>query len=80
MNEEKTSKQFNELSEAAKNEASDFISYLHKKYKIKNSKNNGRKNKLKFYGIFKDKDDMKDSTIWVRDVREKHLMNDKSLV
>lgn len=70
MNVEKTIKQFNELSESAKNEASDFISYLHKKYKIKNSKINGSRGKIKFYSIFKDRDDMKNSTLWVRDVRK----------
>ena len=64
MNEEKIIKQFKELSETAKSEASDFISYLHKKYKIKNPKTNSKKGKLKFYGIFKDRNDLKDSTTW----------------
>jgi hypothetical protein len=72
MNEEKTIKLFFELPDTAKSEASDFISYLHNKYKIKGTKTNGKKGKLKFYGIFKDRDDMTDSTTWVRDVRKKH--------
>ena len=63
MNEKKTIKQFSELSEAAKTKASDFISFLHKKCKLENTKSAGKNNKLKYYGIFKDNDAMKDSKV-----------------
>jgi len=72
MNVKKTIKQFSELSDSAKAEASDFISFLHRKYKIKSSKRAGRNSKLKFYDIFIDRDEMKDSTLWVSEVRKKN--------
>jgi len=72
MNEKKVIKQFSELSDSAKAEASDFISFLHRKYKIKSSKRTGSNNKLKFYDIFKERDEMKDSTLWVSEVRRKN--------
>ena len=72
MDEKKTIKLFCELSDSAKAEASDFISFLHRKYKIKSSKRTGSNNKLKFYDIFKERDEMKDSTLWVCEERKKN--------
>jgi len=54
-------------------EAADFITFLHERYSRSDSpEENGRDlTDLGFVGMWRDREDMRDSTAWVRRLRER---------
>ena len=73
MSEKELIKQIQELPSSAKREAADFVEFLYDRYVGRNKE--GKKtrkpiSKSSFRGIWKDREDMKDSTQWVRNIRK----------
>ena len=64
-------KQIEQLPPEAQREAADFVEFLAEKYLQKN-KSSSKKSILDspFRGMWKDREDMKDSTQWVRNIRK----------
>lgn len=66
-------RQFNALPAEAKREVIDFIAFLQTRYQRSNLKKRPQTSKLSedpFIGIWKDREDLKDSVAWIRDVRK----------
>ncbi len=66
-------RQFETLPAEAKREVIDFIAFLQTRYQRSNLEKPPQAMKLSkepFVGIWKDREDMNDSTAWVRDVRK----------
>ena len=73
MERESVWRQFNSLPAEAKREVVDFIAFLQTRYQRSNLKNRSQTLKLSeepFIGIWKDREDLKDSVAWIRDVRK----------
>ena len=74
MNQEAVIRQFNSLPPEAQREAADFISFLESRYKAATAK--VMKNKATrlsdeaFFGMWSDRQDMEDSSAWVRKLRK----------
>jgi len=65
------------LSPEVQREVSDFIAFLKSRYKQMPPKKEAKKvnlNKEPFIGMWKDRQDMKDSASWVRNVRKKEWL------
>jgi len=65
---------FESLPTHAKQEVIDFIEFLQKRYPIHKSGKHSEKPKLSdaaFIGIWKDREDLRNSSSWLRDVRRK---------
>ena len=64
---------FESLPAEAKKQVIAFIDFLQDKYSIKNRKKTVKNNLQndKFYGMWKDRKDIKDSVGWVREIRKK---------
>lgn len=77
MSEKQLIQQLKTLPAEARQEAADFIDYLHKKYFRKEEKHNSKKSILEsaFRGIWKDREDMQDSTEWTRNIRKSRFAN-----
>lgn len=61
------------LPPEAKRQAQEFIDYLYERYNLEegSKKSNGSKlSASPFFGIWKDRKDMEDSTEWVKSVRK----------
>ena len=74
MNFEKTISDFEKLPYAAKKEVADFIAFLKSRYLSTKKSDNMIKSKLveeEFIGLWKDREDLMDSTAWIRDIRRK---------
>lgn len=71
MIKEKLIKQIQQLPSEAQQEAADFVDYLSKKY-LQKEPPTSKKSILDspFRGTWKDREDMKDSTQWVRNIRK----------
>lgn len=72
MEKESIWRQFDRLPTEAKREVIDFIALLQMRYQIINLKKQSKKLKLSeepFIGIWKDREDLIDSTAWIRDIR-----------
>jgi len=72
MEKESIWRQFDRLPAEAKREVIDFIGFLQLRYQRIHLKNRPQKLKLSeepFIGIWKDREDLIDSTAWIRDVR-----------
>lgn len=70
--------QFNTLPPAAQREVVDFITFLRNRYKSEPTKKKAKMLKLKneaFVGMWKDRDDMQDSALWVRKIRKQEWSN-----
>jgi Protein of unknown function (DUF2281). len=65
---------FDNLPPEAQKEVADFISFLYERYQRSSEMQQIQGKKLRqeeFIGIWKDRTDMEDSTLWVRDIRKK---------
>ena len=66
--------QFLSLPPEAQKEAADFIAFLQTRYLKLQTGSKGKKRSLRdegFVGMWEDREDMKDSAVWVRNLREK---------
>jgi len=74
MSEKELIKQFKKLPPEARQEAADFVEFLSKKYLQPSDKSDSsKKNSIlesSFRGMWKDREDMQDSTKWVRELRK----------
>ncbi len=64
--------QFDNLPQKAQQEVADFIAFLGSRYKGKTTEKKAKVSSLKkevFVGIWKERQDMQDSALWVRKVR-----------
>jgi hypothetical protein len=79
MSEKELIKQIRKLPTEAQQEAADFVEFLAKKYIRKPEKTDSSKKKSilenSFRGIWKDRDDLQNSTKWVRDLRKSRWEN-----
>jgi hypothetical protein len=74
MSEKELIKRIKKLPSEAQQEAADFVDYLSQKY-IEQSDDSGSSKKKSilessFRGMWKDREDMQDSTKWVRELRK----------
>ena len=76
MSEKELLKRIKKLPTEAQQEGVDFIKYLSQKYIQQpiNSSSSKKKSILEssFRGMWKDREDMQDSTKWVRELRKSH--------
>lgn len=73
MSEKELIKQYQELPSGAKREAADFVEFLYDRYVGRNKEDKKTRKPISessFRGIWKDREDMKDSTQWVRNIRK----------
>lgn len=73
MSEKQLIRQIKELPSEAKQEAADFINFLYKKYFHKKKEATIPKKSIlnsSFRGMWENRDDLSDSTKWVREIRE----------
>ena len=73
MEQEKIFNEFSNLPPAAQRQVSDFIAFLRKRYKPSQREKQSKNINLidePFIGIWKDREDMKNSSTWIRNVRE----------
>jgi hypothetical protein len=77
MSEKELIKQIRKLPSEAQKEAADFVEFLTKKYIRKSEElDSPRKKSIlenSFRGVWKDRDDLQDSTKWVRELRKSRL-------
>ena len=77
MNKEQIWKDFNSLPSEAQQQVADFIAFLRTRYQRPNRKKKGKPTDLAneaFIGMWSDRDEMEDSSQWVRDVRRHKWM------
>lgn len=74
MSEKELIQKLKELPSEARQEAADFVEFLSKKYLDKSADSDSSKKKSilesSFRGMWKDREDMQDSTKWVRELRK----------
>ncbi|MDR9414813.1 MAG: DUF2281 domain-containing protein [Gracilimonas sp.] len=74
MSEKELIKQLKKLPSEAQQEAADFVEFLSKKYLQQSEEADSSKKKSifesSFRGMWKDREDMQDSTKWVRELRK----------
>lgn len=73
MNPESIFKQIQLLPPEAQEEVADFVAFLRSKFAIVSQPKKGKKKSVldfKFVGMWADREDMKDSSQWVRNLRE----------
>ena len=79
MSEKELIKQIRKLPSEAQKEAADFVEFLSQKYIQKTEETDfpNKKSILEnsFRGIWKDRDDLQDSTKWVRELRKSRWAN-----
>jgi mRNA-degrading endonuclease RelE of RelBE toxin-antitoxin system len=77
MSESTVSKKIKKLPPEAKQQAQDFVDFLYERYVKDGTKKSGKKSILEssFFGMWKDREDMQDSTAWVRKVRKSQWSN-----
>lgn len=77
MSESTVSKKIKKLPPEAKQQAQDFVDFLYERYVKGESKKSAKKSILEssFFGMWKDREDMQDSTEWVRKVRKSQWSN-----
>ncbi|MEX0720952.1 MAG: DUF2281 domain-containing protein [Balneolaceae bacterium] len=77
MSEKELIKQLKKLPSEAQQEAADFVQFLSNKYlqQSKESDTSKKKSILEssFRGMWKDREDMQDSTKWIRELRKSRL-------
>ncbi len=74
MTNEEILREINSLPIEAKRQIEDFVSFLRERYKNSQPKNNPASDleSEAFVGMWRDREDMQDSSAWVRNVRETH--------
>jgi|TARA_B100000508_G_C11446402_1_gene271612 hypothetical protein len=74
MSEKELIKQLKKLPSEAQQQAADFVEFLSKKYlqQLEETDSSKKKSILEssFRGMWKDREDMQDSTKWVRELRK----------
>lgn len=78
MSESTVSNKFDELPPDAKKQAQDFVDFLYQRYVRSKEKKKTPPTSISdssFFGMWKDREDMKDSTEWVRKVRKSQWPN-----
>jgi hypothetical protein len=79
MSEKELLKQIKKLPSEAQQEAVDFVEFLTQKYIRKPEETDTLKKKSilenSFRGVWKDRDDLQDSTKWVRELRKSRWAN-----
>jgi hypothetical protein len=79
MSEKELIKQIRKLPSEAQQEAADFVELLTKKYVLKSEEADSSKKKSilenSFRGAWKDREDLQDSTKWVRELRKSRWFN-----
>jgi len=78
MSEKELIKQLKRLPSEAQQEAADFVDFLYKKYIGQGKKRSESKKSIlesSFRGIWKNREDMQDSTQWVRNIRKSRWAN-----
>lgn len=79
MSEKELIKLIMKLPSEAQQEAADFVEFLSKKYIQKPEETDSSKKKSilqnSFRGIWKDRDELQDSTKWVRELRKSRWAN-----
>jgi hypothetical protein len=75
MTSEEMLKEIASLPAEARREIEDFVAFLRSRYARSTAKNRGPLEDEEFIGIWADREDMADSTKWVREIREKHWAN-----
>ena len=79
MSEKELIKKIKKLPFEAQQEAAEFVEFLTKKYfrNFKETDSPGKKSILEnsFRGVWKDRDDLQDSTKWVRELRKSRWAN-----
>ncbi|MEW6130112.1 MAG: DUF2281 domain-containing protein [Acidobacteriota bacterium] len=74
MSQEEFLREFNALPPEDKRLVADFIAFLQSRYKKPKPKKKSKRSDIKkeaFIGMWHDRDDMKDSSTWVRNLRER---------
>jgi len=74
MTKEELLREINSLPIEAQRQIEDFIAFLRLRYKSQSPKETSISDLQteKFVGMWRDREDMQDSTAWVRNVRDKH--------
>lgn len=76
MSEKELIKQIRKLPTEAQQEAADFVEFLSKKYLRKPEVTHSTKKKSiaenSFRGVWRNRDDLQESTKWVRELRKSH--------
>lgn len=78
MSESIISKKIEQLSPGAKKQAQDFVDFLYQHYVGGKKKDKDEPSSISdssFFGIWKNREEMKDSTQWVRDLRKSQWAN-----
>ena len=73
MSESPVSKKIKQLPPEAKQQAQDFVDFLYQRYvksEGKKKSGTGKISESPFFGIWKDREEMRDSVEWVRKVRK----------
>ncbi|MGB7200809.1 MAG: DUF2281 domain-containing protein [Pyrinomonadaceae bacterium] len=74
MTSEEIIKEIASLPAEARREIEDFVAFLRARYASRKPPAKKFESE-EFFGIWRDRDEMTDSTAWVRSVREKHWAN-----
>ncbi|MDZ7692128.1 MAG: DUF2281 domain-containing protein [Balneolaceae bacterium] len=78
MSDSTVPKNFNKLPPDAKKQAQDFVDFLYQRYVRSKEKKASKPSSIlggSFFGIWKDREEMKDSTEWVKKVRKSQWPN-----
>lgn len=67
--------EYNSLPGDAQKQVQLFIAFLKNRYKSENKKRNTELKNSEFYGIWQNRDELKDSSAWVRKQRMKEWAN-----
>lgn len=71
MTSEEIIKEYNSLPLEARREVEDFVAFLRERYKKKREERaDGDLSQEKFVGMWKDREDLQDGAVWVRELRE----------
>jgi len=77
MNESTVSYKIKKLPPEAKQQAQDFVDFLYERYVKDEPEKSDKKSIIEnsFFGMWKDREDMQDSTAWVRKIRKSQWSN-----
>jgi hypothetical protein len=77
MNDPTVSNKIKKLPPAAKKQAQDYVDFLYEKYVKADANESAKKSIIEdsFFGMWKDREDMQDSTAWVREIRKSQWPN-----
>jgi hypothetical protein len=77
MNKKSVLDKYDQLPPNAKKEAGDFVEFLHNQYAKSTPQKKNKKplSEYNFVGMWKDREDMEDSTKWVREQRKTQWRN-----